>query len=332
MAIREPDLALQLFEKAPALEPSNSAIKVQVGALEIDAGRSEQGLATLEQLFGTEAGAPLAGPTLVIRELQARRLDKAAEAANSLVKMDDKNPISQSLLGIVRVAQQDFPGAESAFREALAIKSDFTTASLELARLYAATKRVDKARGLFNDLLAMNPKELGALLGLADTYIAQQQWSEAINTIKKARAAAPDDPAPGLKLVSVYEERQDWTSAKSLAAELAVQFARNPDILDTEGRARLAAGYASGAASSFKRAYELVPNSVPILSHYIAALRAANFFADARAGLQEALIRDPQNSSVKADLIRIEAEINGVDAAVVEARALAEGGPQEQHL
>ena len=66
MADRKPDLALQQFEKAAALDPDNPAIKTQIGISEIDIGQGEQGLATLEQVFGTEAGAPIAGPTLVI--------------------------------------------------------------------------------------------------------------------------------------------------------------------------------------------------------------------------------------------------------------------------
>ncbi|HEY1433355.1 MAG TPA: tetratricopeptide repeat protein, partial [Stellaceae bacterium] len=75
-ADRKPDLALQQFQKAAALDPDNPAIKTQVGISEIDAGQGEQGLAALEQVFGTESGAPIAGPTLVIKELRAGRIDR----------------------------------------------------------------------------------------------------------------------------------------------------------------------------------------------------------------------------------------------------------------
>src|SRR5271167_251837 len=77
IADHKPELALQQFQKAAALDPANPNIKTQVGVSEIDAGQSEQGLATLEQVFGTEAGAPIAGPTLVITELRAQRFDQA---------------------------------------------------------------------------------------------------------------------------------------------------------------------------------------------------------------------------------------------------------------
>jgi len=64
------------------------------------------------------------------------------------------------------------------------------------------------------------------------------------------------------------------------------------------------------------------------LSHYVDALRGAKYFAEARGVLQDALARDPRNSSLKADLIRVEAEANGVDAAAAEARAFAAGDPE----
>src|SRR5262249_12194368 len=74
-ADHKPDLALQQFHKAVALDPDDPAIKTKIGILEIDTGRGEQGLAALEQVFGTEAGALVAGPALVISELRAQRLD-----------------------------------------------------------------------------------------------------------------------------------------------------------------------------------------------------------------------------------------------------------------
>src|SRR5246127_1114379 len=91
MAEGKPDLALQQFEKAAALDPDNPAIKTRIGISEIDIGQGQRGLSTLEQVFATKAGAPVAGPTLVLTELRAKHLDKAAEVAESLVREDAKN-------------------------------------------------------------------------------------------------------------------------------------------------------------------------------------------------------------------------------------------------
>jgi cellulose synthase operon protein C len=327
MADGKPDLALQQFEKAAALDPDNPSIKTRVAISEIDTGQGQQGLAALEQVFATEAGAAVAGPTLVLTELRARHLEKAAQVADSLIKRDAKNPVYHTLLGVVRVAQRDYPEAENAFRAALAIDPEFPAATRDLAQLYTATGRRDEATKVYNDLLAKKPEDVGALLGLADLYIAEKKWSEATDAINRARTAAPNDPAPGLKLVGLYESRQDWSSAKSVAAELAAQYPGDVNVLEAQGRAQFGAGDTDGAISSYKRAHEVAPNSLPILSRYIALLNSAKYFTEARAVLQEAVARDPRNASLRADLIRVEGEIDGVDAAVAKAHALAKDDP-----
>jgi len=327
MADGKPDLALQQFEKAAALDPDNPAIKARVGISEIDIGQGQQGLATLEHVFATEGGAPVAGPTLVLSELRAKHTDKAAEVASSLLKRDAKKPLYHTLLGAVRVAQRDYPAAENSFRAALAINPEFPPAARGLAQLYVATGRIGDAKKVYADLLARKADDVGALLGLADIYISEKKWPEAIDAVNRARSAAKNDPAPGLKLVGLYESRKDWTSARSVAAELATQFPGDVNVLEAQGRAQFAAGDVNGAASSYKRAHELAPNSKPILSRYLSVLNTNKYFAEARGVLQDAIARDPSNASLKADLIRVESEMNGVDAAVAKAQALAEDDP-----
>src|SRR5712671_3583843 len=328
MSEGKPDLALQQFEKAAALDPDNPAIKTRVGISEIDLGQGQQGLSTLEQVFATEAGAPVAGPTLVLTELRAKRLDKAAEVANSLVKRDAKNPLYFTLLGIVRVTQRDYPAAEDAFRAALAINPQFPAATRDLAQLYVATGRSDDAKKVYTDLLAKKADDVTALLGLSDIYISEKKWPEATDAINRARSAAKNDPSPGLKLVSMYESRQDWKSAKSVATELAAQFPGDVNVLEAQGRAQYGAGDMDGAVSSYKRAHDLAPNSILILSRYLSLLNENKYFIEERGVLQDAIARDPNNASLKADLIRVEGEINGVDAAVAKAKALANDDPK----
>src|SRR5262249_33582514 len=48
IADRKFDLALQQFQKVAALDPDNPGVKTQLGVSQIDAGHSEQGLATLQ--------------------------------------------------------------------------------------------------------------------------------------------------------------------------------------------------------------------------------------------------------------------------------------------
>jgi putative PEP-CTERM system TPR-repeat lipoprotein len=327
MADGKPEAALQQFQKAATLDPGNAAIKTQIGVAEINSGQVAQGLAKLEEVFSGETGAVVAGPTLVLSELRAGHVDNAAEAAKSLIKRDPGNLLYQLMLGQVRVAQRDYIGAEVAFRAVLSRNPDFSAATRDLAKLYATTGRTDDARRTYSDVLAKNPTDTMALVGLADLAIAETKGPEAIDLLNNARAAATYDPTPGLKLVALYELRRDWNSAKAVAAELYAQFPRDVNVVVALGRTQLKSGDTNAAISSYKLAYQLAPDSTPIRSAYVALLKQREFFREARDVLKEAIIREPQNASLKADLIRADAEIDGVDAAVSKARKSAASDP-----
>ena len=328
MADGKPELALQQFEKAATLDPENQTIKARMAISEINSGRGPEGLAELEQVFASESGATIAGPTLVLTELRAGRIQKAADVASALIKLDADNPLYQTLLGEVQVAQRDYAGAETAFRAALARNPEFAAATRDLAKLYLATGRADAARKVYSDLLSKKPDDGSALLGLADIAITEKKWSEAIDYINRARTAAPNDPAAGVKLVNVYEMRQDWSNARTVAGELVAQFPRDVNVQIAQATAFLGSGDTTSAISSYKRAFEMAPNSIPILSGYVSLLTSAKEFREARTVLQQAVTRDPRNAPLKADLIRLEAEIDGLDAALAKARAFTKDDPE----
>ena len=154
VADRKPALALQQFQAAAALDPENPKIKAGVAISEIDTGQTEQGLAQLEQLFTSETGAAVVGPTLVLTELRAGRVGKAAEIAASLVHRNADNPLYLTLLGEVRASLHDNVGAETMFRDALALDPAFTAATRDLAQLYLAAGRGDDARKVYTGLLS----------------------------------------------------------------------------------------------------------------------------------------------------------------------------------
>jgi putative PEP-CTERM system TPR-repeat lipoprotein len=327
MADGKPELALQWFEKAATLDPENQTIKARMAISEINSGRGQEGLAELEQVFASVSGAKIAGPTLVLTELRAGRIEKAAEVASALIKLDADNPLYQTLLGEVQAAQRDYAGAETAFRAALARNPEFAAATRDLAKLYLATGRADDAKRVYGDLLSKKP-DGSALLGLADIAIAEKKWPEAIDYINRARTAAPNDPTAGVKLVNLYELRQDWNNAKTVAGELVAQFPRDVNAQVAQATAFLGSGDTKNAISSYRRAYDITPNSIPILSRYIALLTSAKELREARTVLQEAVERDPRNAPLKGDLIRIEAEIDGLDAALIKAKAFAKDDPE----
>src|SRR6266481_5971028 len=93
MAASKPEVALRQFERAATLDPQNASLKARVAITELSPAQTQEGLAQLEQVFVSEGGAAIAGPTLVLSELRANRVEKAVEVAASLIKLDASNPL-----------------------------------------------------------------------------------------------------------------------------------------------------------------------------------------------------------------------------------------------
>ena len=322
-------LALDLYQKAAALEPENPSLKTIVAVSEIAAGAGRKGLDELEQVFAsTDEGAAIAGPTLVFSDLRAGRVGKAAETAEKLVKRDGNNQLYQFVLGVVRTAQRDYPAAETIFKALVDKNPDLAGARVNLAAVYIAEGKSDKAKKIYQDYLAQKPDDVTVLLALADLGVREKRWDEAISSAKQARrVGSPSDPAPGLKLLQIYATQPDWPQAKALASELVAQFPSNSDVLDAQGQTLTLSGDNDGAIAAFRRAYEKASNSEPILLRYLQSLESAQRYPEIRTILQSRLNKDPGNLMIKAHLIRVEEKIGGLGAGLAKAQSFAKSDP-----
>ena len=160
----KPALALEQFQKAAALAPNDVPLQAMVAASKIDAGARQEGIEQLENLFATQGGEAAAGPPLVLSELRAGHVDKAAEVAEKLVAEKPDLDAYQVLLGMVRTAQKDYPAAEKIFEGIVKRNPDSAPARNNLAQVYVAAGRVEDAQ---EDLSGFPFPQGGRSLGAA---------------------------------------------------------------------------------------------------------------------------------------------------------------------
>jgi putative PEP-CTERM system TPR-repeat lipoprotein len=320
--------AMQEYEKAAKLDPKNTLIKTELGASKVRSGQPGPGLADLEQVYESKNGAEVAGPSLVVSEMHAGHLDKAAEVAAALVKADPKQPVYQTLLGTAKAAQHDYAAAEAAFRAAVNLEPDFGPAADNLAKLYVLMGRKSEAEKVYRDLLAKKPNDETALLRLGAFAVTDRKWDDAIGYFNRARSAAPKDPGPGLRLVDLYLRRKNPTAARAVATELAARFPSNPAIFVAEARAQFAAGDKAAAIDTYRRAHEVAPNSGEVLTGYVDMLMATKDFATAKSVVADALARAPASVPLKIAAIRVAAAADGLDAGVALARGFEKADPK----
>ena len=200
------------------------------------------------------------------------------------------------------------------------------------------------AMRLFGEALKIDPKNVSALLSRASINIALGKYQAADEDIDPILKASPNHFMANYLRGVELARRKKYAEADRILDRISTGFAAFWPGYFVQGATKLELGQYAQAETTFGKylahvpddikaaqliAYALAPNSVPILSRYLTALKSAKYFTEARGVLQEAIRRDPRNSSLKADLIRFEADINGVDAAVARARALAASDPED---
>ena len=319
--------ARTVLQEAVARDPRNAALNGDLIRLEAEVDGLDAGLAKARDLAKDD-------PENNIYDLVSAELYEKAGRSRDAVALLEKavaaRPSDDGLtiaLSRLYISTGDLTKAEAVLNRRLSADPKNLTVREALARLYLTSARTDEAKKSYDEVLSQRPADVAALLGLAEIAATQKKWPEATDFITRARTAAPNDPAPGLLLVNMYGLQQDWQHAKTAAAELVNQFPANVDVLDAQGRVQIAAGDNDGALSTYKRAHELAPDSRPILSRYVTLLKETKHFPEEQSVLQAALDRDPKNASLKGDLIRVEAEIGGLEAGLAKARKFANDDP-----
>ena len=129
--------------------------------------------------------------------------------------------------------------------------------------------------------------------------------------------------------VQIYALQGNWIDAAAVAGALSAQFPRDLNVVQALAQAQFASGNINAAVTSYKRAYELAPDSAPMLSRYLSLLISAKYYREADNVLRDAIDRNPKNDALKADLVRITADLDGVDAAVSRANLYAKDNPND---
>ncbi len=90
--------------------------------------------------------------------------------------------------GITLYQQQDFPGAEAAFRQVIAINSTNDVVHLLLGDALMQQGKIEAAITEFQDVIERAPKKVDAYLRLAQALMQQQKPQQAVTVLQQAEA------------------------------------------------------------------------------------------------------------------------------------------------
>ena len=318
--------ALSLLTEAVKSQPDNTKLRTGLAVSRLNAGDTGAGLDELSNVFKSGADIALAGPPLVLGALRSQRIDQAAATAEALVKQAPDNLFYQQLLGAVRVAQKDMPGAEKIFRGILDKQPNQGALRRSLAQVYLAMNRPQDAKKLFQDQIAKNANDTDSMQGLADLLANDKDYDSAIKQLARAASNAPADPAPRLRMVALYELQKKWPDAIKEARALQLAFSGSIEARDALGRVYLESGDVTNSVAAYRDAVRAFPNSAPLQANYATSLMAAKDFIGATAALSKAIALEPRDYRYKNALVSVTYDNKGADAALAVAKSFSKDG------
>jgi type IV pilus assembly protein PilF len=142
---------------------------------------------------------------LAVSYFQSGDLADAQLEAQTAAKLDGSNAEAVSMLGIVAMAQKNYPEAETQFSRALSIAPGNADAMNNLAGVYCRTQRVDQGVQLYGKALATPgyAKTTGTLINASICLQRKPDYAAAEAFLRSARRSDPNDTTAIYQLASL---------------------------------------------------------------------------------------------------------------------------------
>ena len=258
------DRATQVAKQALDKYPKNRALKLMYATQLADSGKPEDGLSLAKSMLNNTPDDREVDLAVAQIETHAKKWKDASEALEKAeqlsTKQDDKLYV-YFLRGALEERQKHFDGAETAFKKALAIDPNNSTALNYYGYMLAdRDERLPDALSMIQRAVKLDPQNYAYLDSLGWAYYKLGQYGLAEGNLVKASQRNATDPTVHDHLGDLYEKTGRLKLAASQWEEALKQYAK-ADPADAEpgeggrlqkkldsARVRLAKGETSTAA------------------------------------------------------------------------------------
>jgi putative PEP-CTERM system TPR-repeat lipoprotein len=323
-------------------DPNNSEVRIEWGIAEIALGRTEAGIAALQQANDAGAGEARADFALFIGYFRQQNYDDALKMAKRLQERQPGDAMGYDLAGAVHLARSDDDAARAEFLKAEALGTGDLVALRSLAELAQRKGDVPAAIGYLTDILKRNPRDAAAYLSLAALQYSSGQRDAARATLQEAVLRCTDQTGPRIALGRLLLSDHRYQEAAGVVGPAMTGGTKDPALLAVVGEAQLGTGDPA-AINTLKQLVSVAP-AAPSSHRLLAeAYLAAKQFAPAVSEAQQAVAAGPTDDAARITLARAyaaagdsnhAAEVlttltgDAANAAVAELRARLPGAPQ----
>lgn len=317
MTERRYQQASRLLEDAVKLSGGAADLRAELGFSLIGEGRSDLGLDYLQQAFASDPKQVRTGIALATLMMRRGQADKALAVATSLEKSQPDDVAVLNLLGGIKGASGDFPGARRAYERILKLAPAHAAASLNLARVDLSEGKVDAARQRLTGLIKSSPNNIDAMIELAAIELRAGNSAEAVGWLEKARAFPAGAIRAGQQLAELHLAQRNFQPALEVSRDVVLKSGRSLPALALLTRVQIAAGDNGEARKTLTEMTRLANFDVEAQYEVARLQRAAGNDAGAYYSLEKGLSGTPGH--LPSQIMKIEVEIARGDFAKAEA-------------
>lgn len=198
---KNPQGALQYYEKAVASEPQNTSLRISYGKILGQLHQHDRAWQQCQTLLEDPAilHNPVVKARLGILLVEIGQDEKARELLTDVVQRDDSEPDAWNYLGILYYRQGNYEKALVAYNRAIELDPKIAKAFNNLGTLYLGralekrdSKLLDQAVSAFNKALELDPELTSALNGRASAHKYSNRLTQALDDWQRALSLKPD--------------------------------------------------------------------------------------------------------------------------------------------
>jgi len=285
----------QAYQTAARLAPLRSVMRLQDIDFRIRTGDAAAGKKDLEAL---SQAAPDYIPAWIFTMKLAfaeRRFADCAAAIQTILFRDPGNYDAMAERGILKLAQNDVPGAVEQLKAAEEIYPRVPQIKYELALAYARSGDIIRATDRLNQAILLAPNFNEAILLLADLNGRKGNSSGAIASLNPLLARAPQFRQAYLLLAHSYLNEKNTVLALSTYQRMAAAFPKDPEPLYRGGMILAQSGQLKQAREAFEKAVQVAPSYAAALDMLVRLDLAEKQPSAATARVQNLIAKYPKS-------------------------------------
>jgi putative PEP-CTERM system TPR-repeat lipoprotein len=275
--------ALATYAKLAALQPTSPLADLRTAEIQFASKNNEEAAKSLRKALTIKPGLLEAQRNLILVYLAAGKPNDALVIARDVAKQRPRETVGYAFEGDIQASQKRWPEAVAAYRSGMK-QAPSTELAIRLHKTLLASQNANEADKTASDWIKAHPKDVAFRLYLGDVATARKDYPAAI---QHYRTVVDQQPENALALNNLAWAAGQLKSPKAIEyAEKANKLAPNqPALMDTLAMLMADKGDTAGAITLLRKALEISPQAAALRLNLARVLISAGKKEEARSEL-----------------------------------------------